>query len=251
MKNIRLSLLVTVLILLFSAGVQALTPIQQESQNQQPGHRGEGMRGGFGMGNGIVGTVKTVSADHFVIKSDEGPEYTIHFSANTRILRQNARPNMDGTNRIGPGGIPPQAIHASEIKVGDVITAGGEVDAQAKSVGAIFILQMNPEMVKFMRDRKANYGKTWLAGKITAINDVTVKIDSQSDHLSHTFTADENTSFRKGREPVTLGDLQVGEMVEVEGSIKNGVFLATSVRAMGRLQGPPPSLPRGDQPPPK
>jgi hypothetical protein len=43
--------------------------------------------------------------------------------------------------------------------------------------------------------------------------------------------------FRKRRDPITLADVQVGDMVRVEGTIKDGVFVATNVAVMS----PPPN----------
>ena len=63
----------------------------------------------------------------------------------------------------------PQAIKATDIKVGDAIAASGETDANAKSVGAVVIMQIDPERAKQIREMQANYGKTWLMGRVTAI----------------------------------------------------------------------------------
>jgi hypothetical protein len=60
--------------------------------------------------------------------------------------------------------------------------------------------------------------------------------------------ADENTSFRRRREPVTLADIQVGTNVRVDGAVKEGVFVASAVNVMGPpvtggpapREGPPP-----------
>ena len=128
---------------------------------------------------------------------------------------------------------PPTAIKASDIKVGDAIGASGEIDANAKSVGAVAIFQIDPERAKQMREMQANYGKTWVMGRVTAINDVKVTLQGGPDNAIHTFVADENTTFRKRRDPVTLADIQVGDMIRAEGSVKNGAFLATAVAVMG------------------
>ena len=138
-------------------------------------------------------------------------------------------------------------IKATDIKVGDAIGASGEIDATAKSVGAVVIFQIDPERAKQMREMQANYGKTWLMGKVTAINDVKVTLQGGPDNATHTFVADENTTFRKRRDPITLADIQVGDMVRVEGAVKNGSFLATSVAVMG----PPPQRNEGAAPPPQ
>jgi hypothetical protein len=100
-----------------------------------------------------------------------------------------------------------------------------------------------------MRELQANYGKTWLSGKVTAIDGVKVTLTGSVDNAPHTFMADENTTFRKRRDPITLADIQVGENVRVDGSVKDGTFLATNVNAMGAPQGPPPTMPRNGPPP--
>jgi hypothetical protein len=205
-----------------------------------------------------MGTVTEVAADHYTIKTDAGETYTIHFSVNTRIMKMPAGgrgPGSGGGARGegaggargeggGYGGNPPETLKPTDIKVGDAVMAAGEMDAQAKSLGAVMIMQIDPERARQMREMQANYGKTWLAGKVTAIDGVKVTLTGSVDNAVHTFMADENTTFRKRRDPITLADIQVGDNVRVEGSVKEGTFLATTVNAMGPPQGPPPSLPR-------
>jgi hypothetical protein len=98
------------------------------------------------------------------------------------------------------------------------------------------IMQMDPETAKLAAKRaeemRASFGKTWLEGRVTAINETTVTLESRMDNAVHTFVADENTSFRRRRDPITLADIQVGDNLRVEGTIKDGKFVATSVSAM-------------------
>ncbi|HEY1159966.1 MAG TPA: DUF5666 domain-containing protein [Terracidiphilus sp.] len=219
---------------------------QGQGQGQRGGGRGGwGGGGGMGMGRGLLGTVSEIAADHYTIKTDAGETYTVHFSANTRILKQQA--GMRGRGEGGEGGNPPQLLKPTDIKVGDAIVAMGEVDATAKSVGAVTILQIDPERAKQMREMQANYGKTWLGGKVTAIDGVKVTLMGAVDNAAHSFVADENTAFRKRRDPITLADIQVGDTVRVEGAVKGGAFVAATVNAMG-AQGPPPTVPRNAPP---
>jgi hypothetical protein len=212
------------------------------------------------MGRGVLGTVTEVAADHFTVKTDAGLTYTIHYSVNTRILKQQPPPAGSGQGRgatgqgggqgeFRGGGNPPQPIKPTDIKVGDAITAMGEVDANAKSVGAVAVIQLDPERAKQMREMQANYGKTWIMGKVTAIDGVKVTVIGAIDNASHSFVADENTTFRKRRDPITLGDIQVGDKVRVEGTLKDGTFLATTVNAMGPPPGEAPAGPAGAVPP--
>ena len=135
--------------------------------------------------------------------------------------------------------------------MGDAVGAAGEVDAAAKSVGAVVIAQLDPERAKQMRELRANYGKTWLMGKVTAINETKITLLGSVDNAAHAFVADEDTTFRKRREPITLADVHVGDMVRVEGSVKDGIFVAASVAVMVMPQGGTPTTPRDASPAPQ
>jgi preprotein translocase subunit YajC len=190
------------------------------------------------MGRGVLGTVTEVAADHYTVKTATGDLYTVHFSVNTRILK--GGPQRRGQTEGEPSANPPEPIKPTEIKVGDAIAANGEIDAAAKSIGAIVIFQIDPERAKQMREMQANYGKTWLMGRVTAINETQITVQGGPDNATHTFSADENTTFRKRRDPITLADIQPGDMIRAEGALKNNAFVATTVSVMGPRPGSPP-----------
>ena len=239
----------------------ATSSSQPQAQVQgRGGGRGWGVGGG--MGRGLMGTVTEVAADHYTIKTETGETYTVHYSANTRIMKQPARPQGAAVERggqagqgggqgsgqgagwgAGGGGNPPTPLKSTDIKVGDAITAMGDVDAAAKSVGATTVMQIDPERARQMREMQANYGKTWIMGKVTAIDGVKVTLMGAIDNTPHSFVADENTTFRKRRDPITLADIQVGDSIRVDGALKDGSFLATAVSAIG----PPPAGTPGAQ----
>ena len=239
-----LSLCVLGLVLAAGCFAQDATPAgQAPAADQGPGGEGRRGMGGMGMGRGVMGMVTEVDSDHFLIRNAANEVYTIHFSANTHFVKQPPRQpgresGQEGTDR-GPGrmgmgsGNPPTPIKATDIKVGDAIGAGGETDDQARSVGAVFVMLIDPERAKAMREMQANFGKTWLMGKVTAINETKVTVHSEVDHADHTFVADEDTTFRKRGEPITLGDVQTGDNVRIEGVSKDGQFVATTVSVMG------------------
>jgi hypothetical protein len=236
-------------------------PLSGQDSGTGAGARGQGQRGGgMGMmgGRNLVGTVTEVAADHYTIKTDTGDIYTVHFSANTRIFKQPAgmgagggmgRGAGGGMGRgAGAGGNSMQQLKPTDIKVGDIVSAMGQVDATAKTVGAMAIVQVDPERAKQMREMQANYGKTWLMGKVTAIDGVKVTVMGSVDNAPHTFVADENTTFRKRRDPITLADVQVGDVVRADGSLKNGVLTATTVSVTGMPAGGAPAGPGNVQP---
>jgi hypothetical protein len=237
----------------------------------QRGGRGMGMGSGMGMGvaggRGVMGTVTEAGADHFMVKTEDGQSFTVHFSVNTRIMKQpaGARGPVGGMRRgggqgqgrgqgesqgggMGAEGVPPETIKATDIKVGDAIGAMGEMDQSAKSIGAVAIVLLDPQTAKQMAEMRANYGKTWIQGKVTAINGVKVTLMSAIDNAARSFVADENTTFRKRREPITLADIEVGDMVRADGAIKDGAFAAANVIVMGMPPGGVPGSMRNAPP---
>ncbi len=189
--------------------------------------------GGGMMGRGVMGTVTEIAPDHFTVKTDSGELYIVHYSVNTRMMKGGGGGSRRSSSDNEPQFTPPQTIKATDIKVGDAIAASGEIDVTSKSIGAVVIFQIDPERAKQMREMQANYGKTWLMGRVTAINEAKVTLQGGPDNATHTLVADENTTFRKRRDPITLADVQVGDVVRAEGSIKNGEFLATTLAVMG------------------
>lgn len=229
----------------------------------QHGGRGGGMGGGAGMmiGRGLMGTVTEVGADHYTIKTESGDVYTIHFTADTRIFKQVAggmRGPGEGAGSGGGqgggggrgygGGNPPQEIKSTDIKAGDAIAVMGTIDATAKSAAATRIAQLDPAVVQQIRAMEADFGKTWLMGKVTAIDGTKITLTGAIDNAPHSVVADENTTFRKRRDPVTLADIQVGDTVRAEGAVKDGVFTATTVNVFGMGGGEVPQVPRSTPP---
>jgi hypothetical protein len=275
MKTRLLSAIVVAVALTAAAGAQVSGSSPPAGQNAGPGsgggygqHGGHGFWGGGMMGRGLMGTVTEVAADHYGIKTDAGEVYTVRFTADTRIVKQAAGmrgPGGGGGMGAGQGagggsgqgggmgrgygsGNPPQQIKATDVKVGDAIGIMGDIDATAKSVGATRIVELDPAVVEQMREMEANFGKTWLQGKVTAIDGTKIILTGTVDNASHTVVADENTTFRKRREPVTMADIQVGDSVRVEGAVKDGIFTATSVNVAGTMGGEPPAVPRSSPP---
>jgi hypothetical protein len=286
MKSRYLLAIFAAIALTAAAGAQDGSSAPQAGQNAGSGQGGRygqrGGRGGFGggmLGRGMMGTVTEAAADHYTIKTEAGEVYFVHLSSNTRILKQVAGMRgpgggggmgqgadqgagggngggadqgggraYGGGQGMGRGGNPPQEIKATDIKVGDVVTVMGETDATAKSVAATAVALMDPQRVQQMREMEANFGKTWLMGKVTAIDGTKITLTGVMDNTPHTVVADENTTFRKRRDPVTLADIQVGDTVRADGTLKDGVFTATAVNVGGMMGGDTPSVPRSAPP---
>ncbi len=198
----------------------ALSAQEPDAQaNPQRDRQGE-RRGGFmGMGSAVHGTVTAIAGSEFTIKTEDGTIYKIATGPNTHIMKDR------------------QPIKATDIHAGDVVMTGGEVDEKAHTVGAVFLAVLDAEQVARMKQMQADFGKTWTAGKITAINDLNLTIE-RPDKKTQTIAVDENTSFQKHRESITLADIKVGDTVTSRGALKDGNFVATLLTVVDPRRGP-------------
>jgi Domain of unknown function (DUF5666) len=188
-----------------------LVSLAQEDNGFGPPDGGGGMGQAFGKGNGVRGTVTAAAAGSFTIRTDEGDTYKVLYSPNTRLIRDR------------------QPIEAADIHVGDMLMAGGLVDPKAKTVGAVFLLDIDAQEVRKAREA---FGKTWVMGKVTAVHELKITIERAGDKQAQIVAVDENTSFRKHREDVTLADIKVGDFISAEGALHADTFLATNLRIM-------------------
>jgi len=181
------------------------------------GERGGG-GGMFMMGaNNAHGKVTAISGTDITIQDEQGQTFKVQTGPNTRIRKDR------------------EEIKLSDIHIGDTIVAVGNLDDQTKSIGAMFVMVPTPEQVAQMEKMRATFGKTWTAGKITAIKDLTVTVE-RPDKVSQTIAVDENTTFHKGARgqatDITFPDIKVGDMLRADGSLQGNNFLATSVVVM-------------------
>ena len=183
----------------------------QEDDGAGPPDGGNGMGQIFGRGNGVRGTVTASAANHFTIRTDEGDTYQVFYSPNTRLMKDR------------------QPMEAAEVQVGDMLMDGGLVDAKARTVGAVLVIDID---AKEVQQARAAFGKTWVMGKVTAIHDLKITIERAVDKQTQVVAVDENTSFRKRREDVTLADVKVGDMISAQGAPRADSFLATTLRIM-------------------
>jgi hypothetical protein len=194
----------------------------QDSSAMGPPDGADGMGRAFGRGNGVRGTVTAAAPGSFTIRTEEGDTYQVLYSANSHLMKDR------------------QPITAADVHIGDMLMAGGVVDAKAKTVGAVFVVDIDANQV---RQARADFGKTWVMGKVTAIHELKITIERANDKQVQTLAVDENTSFRKRREDVTLADVKVGDFISAQGALHADTFLATTLRVMTPAAGTPGARP--------
>jgi hypothetical protein len=189
--------------------------LTQDSGQQDQGRRGGGM---FLMGgNSAHGTVTAIAGTDITIKDEQGRVYKVETGPNTRILKDR------------------EPVKLADIHTGDTVVAAGHLDEQAKTIGAMFVVVLDAQQAARMEQMRAEFGKTWTAGKVTAKQGLTLTV-GRPDKVTQTVTVDENTEFRKrgpdGEEDIAFPDINVGDHIMARGSLENGSFVATSVGVM-------------------
>ena len=137
-----------------------------------------------------------------------------------------------------------QPAKRSDFKVGDVVIVRGQENPDhtwtAEVVGA---RSMNPDGRGgvIVNDRNGTFGpagtlgKDFVTGEIKSIDAPKLTV-LRPDNVTQTLELNEETSLRKGRESITMGDIQVGDHLFARGAAQNDVFVPKMVVVIGPEQ---------------
>jgi hypothetical protein len=78
-------------------------------------------------------------------------------------------------------------------------------------------------------------GKDYVAGEIKSIDAPKLSV-LRTDNVTQTIELNEDTSLRKGRDAVTMADIQVGDHLIARGALENNVFVPKTVMVIGAEQ---------------
>jgi Domain of unknown function (DUF5666) len=181
------------------------------SSPQEPPPQG-GMEQGGGMGHGpgrrgpgVAGSITAINADSLVIKTTDGKTAQVNLTSNTQFRKER------------------QPAKLADFKVGDEVFVRGQQSSdgswQAEMVGARPAGGGN-----FREQMREGMGKQFIAGEVKTINGTQLTI-ARPDGVTQTISVDENTSFRKQGESITLADIKPGDHVFGRGALKSDVFV--------------------------
>ena len=78
-------------------------------------------------------------------------------------------------------------------------------------------------------------GKDYVAGEIKSVDAPKLTV-LRSDNVTQTLELNEDTSMRKGRDSITMADIQAGDHVFARGALENNVFVPKTVVVIGPEQ---------------
>jgi len=180
-------------------------------QAQTPGNRREG---GFRF-QAVTGVITAINRNQLSLRTSDGKDVTVNLSSDTRYRRDR------------------QPAALADFKVGDTVMIGGN-PAGENTWNARFVATRGDGAEQMPE----GLGKRFIAGEIKSIDGAHLTI-LRVDGETQTIAVDENTSFRKQGESITLGDFKPGDHVYGRGELKDGTFVAAVLNAGDPRTGPP------------
>ena len=197
----KFSIITALLVFSVLGWAQEPTAPPADAPPQAQGEMGRGMR----RGPGVAGTITAISDGSITVKTRDGKNAQVNLTAQTKFRKER------------------QDAKLADFKVGDEIFVRGQ-SAGADTWNAEVVAARPAGGGQFEQRMREGMGKEFIAGEVTAINGTQLTI-ARPDGVSQTISADENTSFRKQNESVTLADIKVGDHVFGRGAVKNDVFV--------------------------
>ena len=218
----RRFLLNGLLLALTGFACQAQTPDPQppQSESQTPPFDSvprPGGRRGPGEGHGTIGKITAIQADSFLVTRPDGAKVTVKLTETTEF-RKDRQPAKRG-----------------DFKVGDFVMVRGEENADhsitAESLGGRSAgggpaggPGGGPGGGPFFGEM----GKDFVAGEVKSLDPPKVTVQ-RPDNVTQTVELNEETSLRKGRESITMADIQPGDHLVMRGALQNSVFVPKMV----------------------
>jgi hypothetical protein len=128
-----------------------------------------------------------------------------------------------------------QPAKRSDFKVGDVIAVRGQENPDhtwtAQTIGA---RSANGEG-RGPNMQAGTLGKDYVAGEVKGVDAPKISV-LRSDNVTQTIELNEDTSLRKGRDAITMVDVQVGDHLLARGALQDNVFVPKFVMVIGPEQ---------------
>ncbi len=159
-------------------------------------------RPGAGRFQGVAGIITAIDGNQLSLKTTDGKAVTVTLSADTQYRKDR------------------QPAALADFKVGDTVMVAGD-PAGENAWNARFVTTRSGAG----QQMGEGLGKRFIAGEIKTIDGTRLTI-LRADGVTQTIEVDENTSFRKQGESITLADFKPGDHVFGRGELKNGTFVA-------------------------
>jgi hypothetical protein len=161
----------------------------------------------------VLGRIAAIQDGSIRITRPDGSEQTIKITAQTQFRRDR------------------EPAKLKDFKVGDGILVRGEENPDY-SITASMIAGRGgnggPNGGPNRQNPVGTLGKDFVVGEVKAIDPPGITV-MRTDNVKQSFELNEDTSLRKGRDSVTMADIQVGDHIFARGELQQNQFVPKSV----------------------
>jgi len=179
------------------------------SASQRPGPNA-------GRGQPLVGKITAINKASLELAKPDGTTVAVRFTDKTEYHKDR------------------QGAKLADFKVGDMVFVRGEENAD-HSVTALVIGGRSGGGPEGGAKVFGEMGKDFVAGEVKSIDAPKLTV-LRPDNVTQTLELDEETSLRRGRESITMADIQVGDHVVVRGGVQNNTFVSKNVMVLSPEQ---------------
>lgn len=217
------------------------------------------MRGGprEGRGPGLFGKISAINNGTIELTKMDGSTATVKITDNTEYRKDRQRAKL------------------ADFKVGDMVFVRGEENADHSVTAQLIGARSGGGQESMGRGpgggagggpggAMGELGKDFVVGEVKSVEAPSLTV-LRPDNVTQTLELNEGTSLRRGRESITMADIQPGDHIVVRGGLENNTFVPKSlmlfspdqwkqIEEMRRMNGgngagnPPPGNPPANAP---
>ena len=215
------SLLLSLLLLPGASFAWAQEPTATQGQQSGTPQGGVGHQQGLmeGRGQGIFGKITAISKGTVEVAKMDGSTATAKITDKTEFRKDR------------------QSAKLEDFKVGDMVMVRTD-DSGGQGLTALMIAGRTgsgPGGGPGGGMMMGEMGKDFVAGEVKSVDAPQITI-LRPDNVTQTLELNEETSLRKGRDSVTMADIQPGDHVFVRGAMQNNAFVPKNVIVIGPEQ---------------
>jgi hypothetical protein len=207
----------------------AAAPAQDSpAQNPPPGSPAAGQsprRNGRGeeRGQPLAGKITAINSGSLELAKADGTTAAVKLTDKTEFRKDR------------------QPAKIADFKVGDLVFVRAEENSDHNLVAVMIAARsgMGPEGggrgAGGGRAPLGEMGKDYVAGEIKSVDAPKLTI-LRTDNVTQTLELNEDTSLHKGRDSVTMADIQPGDHVVARGAVQNNVFVPKNVMILSAEQ---------------
>jgi hypothetical protein len=190
----------------------------QEAGGQQRGQR-------EGRGRPVFGKISAIQSDSIEVTGPDGNKVTLKLTSSTEYRKDR------------------QPAKLADFKVGDpVIVRTDQPDGKGTTAIMVasgqFAMRTGPGGPGGQGAGSGMFGtlgKDFVIGEVKAIDPPRLTV-VRTDNVSQTLELNEETSLRRGRESITMADIQAGDHVIARGAVENNVFVPKNLTVVSPEQ---------------